>query len=39
MTERTAGDATARMALVPRTMEARGLDATDLAHYGLGSRS
>jgi len=28
MTERTAGDATARMALVPRTLEARGLDAT-----------
>jgi hypothetical protein len=28
MTERTAGDPTARMALVPRTLEARGLDAT-----------
>ena len=28
MTERTAGDVTARMALVPRTLEARGLDAT-----------
>ncbi len=28
MTERTAHDATARMALVPRTLEARGLDAT-----------
>ena len=28
MTERTAGDLTARMALVPRTLEARGLDAT-----------
>ena len=28
MAERTAGDATARMALVPRTLEARGLDAT-----------
>jgi uncharacterized ferritin-like protein (DUF455 family) len=28
MTERTAVDATARMALVPRTLEARGLDAT-----------
>ena len=28
MTERTAGDITARMALVPRTLEARGLDAT-----------
>ena len=28
MVERTAGDATARMALVPRTLEARGLDAT-----------
>jgi uncharacterized ferritin-like protein (DUF455 family) len=28
MTERTAFDATARMALVPRTLEARGLDAT-----------
>jgi uncharacterized ferritin-like protein (DUF455 family) len=27
MTERTAGDLTARMALVPRTLEARGLDA------------
>ena len=28
MTEKTAGDVTARMALVPRTLEARGLDAT-----------
>jgi uncharacterized ferritin-like protein (DUF455 family) len=28
MTERTADDITARMALVPRTLEARGLDAT-----------
>ena len=28
MTEKTAGDALARMALVPRTLEARGLDAT-----------
>lgn len=28
MTERTAGDVCARMALVPRTLEARGLDAT-----------
>jgi uncharacterized ferritin-like protein (DUF455 family) len=28
MVERTAGDITARMALVPRTLEARGLDAT-----------
>ncbi len=28
MAERTAGDITARMALVPRTLEARGLDAT-----------
>ena len=28
MTERTAGDLIARMALVPRTLEARGLDAT-----------
>ena len=28
MAERTAGDVTARMALVPRTLEARGLDAT-----------
>ncbi|MBL8315993.1 MAG: ferritin-like domain-containing protein [Rubrivivax sp.] len=28
MTERTAADPTARMALVPRTLEARGLDAT-----------
>ena len=28
MTQRTAGDACARMALVPRTLEARGLDAT-----------
>ena len=28
MTEKTAGDVLARMALVPRTLEARGLDAT-----------
>ncbi len=28
MTQKTAGDITARMALVPRTLEARGLDAT-----------
>ncbi len=28
MVQRTAGDVTARMALVPRTLEARGLDAT-----------
>lgn len=28
MTERTSGDVVARMALVPRTLEARGLDAT-----------
>ena len=28
MTEATAGDIVARMALVPRTLEARGLDAT-----------
>ena len=28
MTQRTADDVTARMALVPRTLEARGLDAT-----------
>jgi uncharacterized ferritin-like protein (DUF455 family) len=28
MTDKTAGDITARMALVPRTLEARGLDAT-----------
>jgi uncharacterized ferritin-like protein (DUF455 family) len=28
MAEKTTGDATARMALVPRTLEARGLDAT-----------
>lgn len=28
MTDKTAGDLTARMALVPRTLEARGLDAT-----------
>jgi len=28
MTQRTAGDVVARMALVPRTLEARGLDAT-----------
>jgi len=28
MCERTAHDVTARMALVPRTLEARGLDAT-----------
>ncbi|RYF44014.1 MAG: DUF455 family protein, partial [Comamonadaceae bacterium] len=30
MCERTAGDITARMALVPRTLEARGLDASPL---------
>ncbi len=30
MVERTRGDVTARMALVPRTLEARGLDATPL---------
>ena len=31
----TAGDATARMALVPRTLEARGLDATPLIQAKL----
>ncbi len=35
MVERTAGDATARMALVPRTLEARGLDATPPMQAGL----
>lgn len=39
MAEKTAGDVTARMALVPRTLEARGLDATPavrakLAQFG-----
>ncbi len=39
MAEKTAGDITARMALVPRTLEARGLDATPavrakLAQFG-----
>ena len=33
--EKTAHDATARMALVPRTMEARGLDATPLIQRKL----
>lgn len=36
MTERTAGDLTARMALVPRTLEARGLDATPPIQRRLG---
>ena len=35
MTERTAADITARMALVPRTLEARGLDATPLMQARL----
>lgn len=35
MCERTAGDIVARMALVPRTMEARGLDATPLIQAKL----
>ncbi|MBU6503936.1 MAG: DUF455 family protein, partial [Burkholderiales bacterium] len=35
MCERTAGDVTARMALVPRTLEARGLDATPLIQARL----
>ena len=35
MCERTAGDITARMALVPRTLEARGLDATPLIQAKL----
>ncbi|MFT4195244.1 ferritin-like domain-containing protein [Ottowia sp.] len=35
MCEQTAGDATARMALVPRTLEARGLDATPLIQAKL----
>lgn len=35
MTERTRGDITARMALVPRTLEARGLDATPLIQAKL----
>ncbi len=35
MTEKTAGDITARMALVPRTLEARGLDATPLMQAKL----
>ena len=40
MAERTAGDITARMALVPRTLEARGLDATPpmQAQAGQGRR-
>ena len=36
MCERTAHDVTARMALVPRTLEARGLDATPLIQSKLG---
>ncbi len=36
MTARTAGDITARMALVPRTLEARGLDATPPMQARLG---
>ena len=35
MCEKTAGDVTARMALVPRTLEARGLDATPLIQRKL----
>ena len=35
MCERTSGDITARMALVPRTLEARGLDATPLIQAKL----
>ncbi|TSE36134.1 ferritin-like domain-containing protein [Tepidimonas charontis] len=35
MCERTAGDPVARMALVPRTLEARGLDATPLIQAKL----
>lgn len=35
MCEKTAHDITARMALVPRTMEARGLDATPLIQHKL----
>ncbi|MDD0836964.1 ferritin-like domain-containing protein [Curvibacter sp. HBC61] len=35
MCERTAGDVLARMALVPRTLEARGLDATPLIQAKL----
>jgi uncharacterized ferritin-like protein (DUF455 family) len=35
MCEKTAGDALARMALVPRTLEARGLDATPLIQAKL----
>ena len=36
MTQRTAHDVTARMALVPRTLEARGLDATPPMQAKLG---
>ncbi|MDC8785076.1 ferritin-like domain-containing protein [Roseateles koreensis] len=36
MAERTAGDVLARMALVPRTLEARGLDATPPLQAKLG---
>lgn len=35
MCEKTAGDAVARMALVPRTLEARGLDATPQIQHKL----
>ncbi len=35
MTDKTAGDIVARMALVPRTLEARGLDATPLIQAKL----
>ncbi|MBN9331695.1 MAG: hypothetical protein ABT03_14650 [Comamonas sp. SCN 67-35] len=35
MCEKTAGDLTARMALVPRTLEARGLDATPQIQHKL----
>ena len=37
MCEKTAHDITARMALVPRTLEARGLDATPLIQHKLRS--
>lgn len=37
MCERTAGDIVARMALVPRTLEARGLDATPQIQHKLRS--
>jgi uncharacterized ferritin-like protein (DUF455 family) len=37
MAERTAGDVLARMALVPRTLEARGLDASPAVRHRLAS--